>query len=147
VVLADATYAERQPRWHLPVELGQCQLLPAIRRWWAEPYTGASIERNGDMALWLPDRGKGATAKRDANAKLIADAPDLLALVVKLEWSAVREGPGDGPMFSGRGKPYPACAICGGIKPMADGAFSESALGHRDGCELATLIAKAKGGA
>jgi hypothetical protein len=50
-------------------------------------------------------------------------------------------------MFSGRGKPYPACAICGGIKPMADGAFSESALGHQDGCELATLIAKAKGGA
>jgi hypothetical protein len=115
---------------------------------WRDPGNGNVVGHDGSLVTSVPrPKGKGATAKRDANAKLIADAPDLLALVVKLEWSAVREGPGDGPMFSGRGKPYPACAICGGIKPMADGAFSESALGHRDGCELATLIAKAKGGA
>lgn len=60
----------------------------------------------------------------------------------ELEWSGSIQGPGSGPMSSGDdGTEYPSCPICNGLeKPNGD--FIESAVGHRSGCKLASVLNK-----
>ena len=62
----------------------------------------------------------------EANARLIAAAPDLLALVEQVEWLEVDEGlQGD----------FDMCPICYGIRQE----------GHADGCKLQATLARVRG--
>lgn len=52
-------------------------------------------------------------------------------------WTGIRRGPGFGPHGSGDdGTPFPACHICGGLKPGsgAEHQFIASAIGHQKDC-------------
>lgn len=55
----------------------------------------------------------------------------------RLPWTGICRGPGFGPHGSGDdGTPFPACCICGGLKPGsgAEHQFIDSAIGHQKGC-------------
>lgn len=76
-------------------------------------------------------------ARHDRLATYVA----LFGPLEELEWSGEREGPGDGPMFSGPGTKYPACPICGGLE-KPNGSFVDTAVGHQPGCRLAAVLGK-----
>lgn len=64
---------------------------------------------------------------------------ELMPLLLKLEWSGQRRGPGSGPMFSGGdGHLWPVCPLCGGLKE-ANRDFNDDAVGHRPDCEFMSL--------
>ncbi len=66
-----------------------------------------------------------------------------LRLLKRLEWSSTQYGQGTGFMGSGNdGVAFPACPICGGIKPKtgAECEFNERAIGHKGSCVLRRRI-------
>ncbi len=79
---------------------------------------GVSVERGGEN-LVVCYTGNGPNSKE--NARLIALAPRMHSMLVAMEWSG----------------PYGGCACClGGMATVPQ---------HSPGCELAKLIAEAKG--
>ena len=68
---------------------------------------------------------------------------DLIKFIRKLEWASYAQGQGSGFMSSGGdGQLYPACPVCGGIKPGsgAEGDFMRSAIGHYRGCQMKEIL-------
>lgn len=66
-----------------------------------------------------------------------------LNLLHRLEWAGYAQGQGSGFMGSGGDGPhFPACYICGGIKPGtgAEREFMKSAIGHKKFCQLKKRI-------
>lgn len=75
-------------------------------------------------------------AQRDADAHLIAAAPNLLAALRAVEWAGLEDDPDGGY--------YGACPSCGGGDPD-NPATPEDHVGHTEDCELAAAIARATG--
>ena len=82
--------------------------------------------RDGETICTVTDEGR---PQDEANARLIAAAPDMLAMLKRVEWT------------------WGECPCC--RKTMEGNNFAYYAKqpnrGHRDDCELAALIAKAEG--
>lgn len=65
----------------------------------------------------------------------------LRRLLARVEWTVTTQGQGSS-MGATDGTDYPACPICGGIRPgsMAERDFAASAIGHRKTCALARAL-------
>lgn len=83
---------------------------------------GVLSDALGSWVLRLDDDDMVDVA--DADQRLIAAAPEMLALLRKAEWMDMR------PISA-----MPRCASC----------FSNKALGHAEGCKLAALLARIEG--
>ncbi len=99
--------------------------------------TAAERERDalrGWDAVWR-ERVDRAEKERDA---ALAEEARLREIVATLEWSGQRQGP-PSTMSRDDGHWFPACALCGGVKPgpSTDGSWVESATGHRKDCAFA----------
>lgn len=66
---------------------------------------------------------------------------DAVALLRELEWSGSRKGQGS-YMGAADGRRYPACPVCGQIKPDSgsDGDFTKDAVGHAKDCRLRRAV-------
>lgn len=75
-------------------------------------------------------------AQQEADARLMAAAPDLLEVLRSVEWSGLEDHPDGGY--------YGACPSCGG-GDADNPATPEGYAGHAQDCELAAAIARATG--
>lgn len=92
-------------------------------------------ERRGP-AICLLSPLDSVTMNDEANARLIAAAPELLNILKDVEWQGLEDDPDGGH--------YGACPACGGGDPD-DSNTPEEYAGHTEDCTLAAAIAKAEG--
>lgn len=95
--------------------------------WAAEPMTGRGAWIKAENGTWTALSCGDTDLEAEANARLIAAAPELLAAVKALEWSGEREW--------SDGKSGPAC-------PWCDAAQGEDL--HLPSCPVGNAIAAAE---
>lgn len=103
---------------------------PAPWRWRHESGYSELQDADGGTILYAE---KGEEALQACNLDLIAAAPEMAALLRKLEWSGSDNG-GD-----------PCCPSCGAPRNLGQllmGTFAPGAGAHDTGCDLAGLLVR-----